>query len=61
MDKNMEYETVENVYFKWIQFIIDKQRVAQQAEAFFDKILDTINETYPGLISMLQGFQKCIE
>ena len=23
-------------------------------------ILDTINKTYPGLMSMLQGFQKCI-
>ena len=32
----------------------------QYPEAFFDKILDTINKIYPGLISMLQGFQKGI-
>ena len=32
----------------------------QQAEAVFDKISGTINITYPGLISMLQGFLKCI-
>ena len=32
----------------------------QWAESAFDKILGTINKTYTGLISMLQGFQKCI-
>ena len=30
------------------------------AEAVFDKISDTRNKTYLGLISMPQGFQKCI-
>ena len=32
----------------------------QQAEAVFNKIADPRNKNYPGLISMLQGFQKCI-
>ena len=34
--------------------------MSQYAEAVFNKTLGTINKTYPGLISMLQGFQKCI-
>ena len=34
--------------------------VSQWAEADFNKILGTIYKTYPGLISILQGFQKCI-
>ena len=34
--------------------------MSQKADAVFDKILGTINKTYPGLISILQGFQKCI-
>ena len=33
---------------------------AQLADVVFYKILGTINKTYPGIISMLQGFQKCI-
>ena len=32
----------------------------QQAETVFNKILGPSNKKYPGLISMLQGFQKCI-
>ena len=33
---------------------------AQWAEAAFNKISGSKNKTYPGLISMLLGFQKCI-
>ena len=33
---------------------------AQWAEADFNKILGTIYKIYPGLITMLQGVQKCI-
>ena len=33
---------------------------AQQAEAVFNKISGPRNKNYPDLISMLQGFQKCI-
>ena len=32
----------------------------QLAEAVFDKISGSRNKNYPGLISMPQGFQKCI-
>ena len=34
--------------------------IPQQAEAVFNEILGPRNKNYPGLISMLQGFQKCI-
>ena len=33
---------------------------AQRAEAKLNKISNNINKTYTGLISVLQGFQKCI-
>ena len=33
---------------------------AQQTEAVFNKISGPKNKNYPELISMLQGFQKCI-
>ena len=33
---------------------------SQQAEAVFDKISGPRNKNYPGFISMLQRFQKCI-
>ena len=39
-------------------FTIDAQ--AQQAEAIFNKFSDPDIKSYPGLISMLQEFQKCI-
>ena len=32
----------------------------QRAEAILNKISNNINKTYIGLISVLQGFQKCI-
>ena len=32
----------------------------QRAEAILNKISNNINEIYTGLISVLQGFQKCI-
>ena len=32
----------------------------KQAEAVFNKIANSINKNYPGLIGMLQGLQKCI-
>ena len=32
----------------------------QQAEAVFNQISGQRNKNYPGLISLLQGFQKCI-
>ena len=35
-------------------------RYAQQAEAVFNKISGPRNKNHPVLISMLQGFQKCI-
>ena len=34
--------------------------IPQQAEADFDKISGPRNKKYPGLISMSQGFEKCI-
>ena len=33
---------------------------SQRAEAKLNKISNNINKTYTGLISVLQGFQKCI-
>ena len=33
---------------------------AQRAEEILNKISNNINKTYTGLISVLQGFQKCI-
>ena len=38
----------------------DPLPVPQQAEAVFNKISGPRNKNYPGLISMLQGSQKCI-
>ena len=32
----------------------------QRAEEILNKISNNINKTYTGLISVLQGFQKCI-
>ncbi len=32
----------------------------ERAEAILDTISNNINKTYIGLISVLQGFQKCI-
>ena len=43
---------------KHITYIIYPK--TQQAEAVFNKISGPRNKNYPGLISMLQGFQKCI-
>ena len=34
--------------------------LSQQAEAVLDKISGTSNKTYSRLISMFQGFKKCI-
>jgi len=34
--------------------------LAQRAEEILNKISNNINKTYAGLISVLQGFQKCI-
>ena len=34
--------------------------IPQYPEIDFDKVSNTINKTYIGLTSMLQGFQKCI-
>ena len=42
--------------FRYVNFLSG----AQQAEAIFDKISGPRNEKYTELISMLQGFQKCI-
>ena len=36
------------------------KNISKQAEAVFNRISGTSNKTYPRLISMLQGFQKCI-
>ena len=33
---------------------------SQRAEAILNKISNIINKTHTGLISVLQGFQKCI-
>ena len=33
---------------------------SQRAEAILNKIPNNISKTYTGLISVLQGFQKCI-
>ena len=33
---------------------------AQRAEAILNKISNIINKTYTLLVSVLQGFQKCI-
>ena len=46
----------------WVRtcLIENKYWMPQQAEAIFNKISGPRNENYPGLISMLQGFQKCI-
>ena len=48
--------TFEKIASFGIKFFLRTQR----AEAVFDKIISTINKTYPGLISMIHGFQKCI-
>ena len=37
-----------------------KNKNTQRAEAILNKISNSINKTYTGLISVLQGFQKCI-
>ena len=34
---------------------------SQRAEEILNKISNNIKKTYTGLISVLQGFQKCIE
>ena len=34
--------------------------ITQRAEAILNKISNIINKTHTGLISVLQGFQKCI-
>ena len=34
--------------------------ISQSAEAILNKISNNIKQTYIGLISVLQGFQKCI-
>ena len=41
-------------------FRIFSKSTPQQAEAVFNKVSGSRNKKYPGLISMLQGFQKCI-
>ena len=33
---------------------------SQQVEAVFNKISDSRNKNHPGLVSLCQGFQKCI-
>ena len=35
-------------------------QTSQRAETVLDKISNNINKTYTGLISVLQGFQKCV-
>ena len=56
---------------KWFNFTIcsklsgsnktlEPHLTAQQAEAVFNEISGPRNKNYPGLISMLQGFQNCI-
>ena len=37
-----------------------KNKNTQRAEAILNKISNSINKTYTGLISVLQGLQKCI-
>ena len=39
---------------------IDTVNHPQRAEAILNKISNIINKIYIGLISLLQGFQKCI-
>ena len=34
--------------------------ISQRAEAILNEFSNNINKTYTGLISVLQGFQKCI-
>ena len=53
-------ELLKNAKVSLMAFAISYKILSQQAEAIFNKILDSRNKTYPGLISMLQGFQKCI-
>ena len=40
----------------WVSY----KGITQKAEAILNKISNNINKTYIGLISVLQGFQKCI-
>ena len=39
---------------------LDQYCTPQRAEEILNKILNNINKTYTGLISVLQEFQKCI-
>ena len=41
-------------------FFLNQFPLSQRAEEILNKISDNINKTYTGLISVLQGFQKCI-
>ena len=49
---NLKFEVEKNSI--WIK------RLTQRAEAILNKSSNNINKTYNGLISELQGFQKCI-
>ena len=61
-DDRMAYNEVisKGLHCRCLKNKLNFKTISQQAEADFNKISGPRNKNYPGLISMRQGFQKCI-